>query len=95
MLRGTDFLHFSAGGNRQNDTVKLTDSARGSSRDRLGLGYARRLRRQRGRLGDTWHLDELFVTIQGQRQYLWRAVDQDGHVIDMLVQSRRGRALLL
>ena len=44
--------------------------------------------RRRGRLGDTWHLDELFVTIQGQRQYLWRAVDQDGDVIDILVQPR-------
>ena len=42
-------------------------------------------------MGDTWYLDELFVTIQGQRQYLWRAVDQDGDVIDILVQSRRDR----
>jgi len=42
-------------------------------------------------LGDTWHLDEVFVTIQGQRQYLWRGVDQDGDVIDILVQSRRDR----
>ena len=42
-------------------------------------------------MGDTWHLDELFVTIQEQRQYLWRAVDQDGDVIDILVQSRRNR----
>ena len=57
----------------------------------FGLDYARRLRRRRGRLGETWHLDELFVTIQGQRQYLWRAVDQDGDVIDILVQSRRNR----
>ncbi len=57
----------------------------------FGLDYARRLRRRRGRLGDTWHLDELFVTIQGRRQYLWRAVDQDGDVIDILVQSRRDR----
>jgi len=40
-------------------------------------------------LGDTWYLDELFVTIQGQRQYLWRAIDQDGAVIDILVQPRR------
>jgi putative transposase len=38
-----------------------------------------------------WYLDEVFVTIQGQRQYLWRAVDQDGDVIDILVQSRRDR----
>ena len=42
-------------------------------------------------MGDTWYLDELFVTIQGQRQYLWRAVDEDGDVIDILVQSRRDR----
>ena len=42
-------------------------------------------------MGDTWHLDELFVTIQGRQQYLWRAVDQDGDVIDILVQSRRNR----
>ena len=42
-------------------------------------------------MGDTWYLDELFVTIQGQRQYLWRAVDQDGDVIDILVQPRRNR----
>ena len=39
-----------------------------------------------GRLGDTWFLDEVFVTIDGQRQYLWRAVDQDGDLIDLLVQ---------
>jgi putative transposase len=42
-------------------------------------------------MGDTWHLDELFVTIQGRRQYLWRAVDQDGDVIDILLQPRRDR----
>ena len=57
----------------------------------FGSEYARRLKRRQGRLGDTWHLDEVFVTIQGQRHYLWRAVDQDGDVIDILVQSRRDR----
>ena len=41
---------------------------------RFGPVYARRLRRRRGRMGDTWHLDEVFVTIQGRQQYLWRAV---------------------
>jgi putative transposase len=56
---------------------------------KFGIEYARGLRRRQGRLGDTWHLDELFVTIQGQRQYLWRAIDQDGDVIDILVQPRR------
>ncbi len=48
-------------------------------------------RRRRGRMGDTWYLDEVFVTIQGRQQYLWRAVDEDGDVIDILVQSRRNR----
>jgi hypothetical protein len=42
----------------------------------FGAAYARRLRRWAGPVGDTWHLDELLVTIRGQRQYLWRAVDQ-------------------
>ena len=58
---------------------------------RFGPGYAGRLRRRRGRLGDLWHLDELFVTIQGRHQYLWRAVDEDGDVLDILVQPRRNR----
>ena len=57
----------------------------------FGLAYARRLRHRAGPVGDTWHLDELFVTIRGQRQYLWRAVDQDGEVIDILLQSHRDR----
>ena len=56
---------------------------------KFGPDYARQLRRRQGRLGDTWFLDEVFVTIHGQRQYLWRAVDQDGDVIDILVQPRR------
>jgi len=58
---------------------------------KFGAEYARKLKRREGRLGDTWHLDELFVMIQGERQYLWRAVDQDGDVIDILVQPRRNR----
>ena len=56
----------------------------------FGLEYARTLRRRRGRLGDTWHLDELFVNIRGRQQYLWRAVDE-GDVIDILVQAKRDR----
>jgi len=56
---------------------------------KFGRDYAWRLRRREGRLGDTWHLDELFVTIGGHRQYLWRAVDQEGAVLDILVQPRR------
>ena len=56
---------------------------------KFGPGYARSLKRHQGRLGDSWHLDEVFIRINGQQQYLWRAVDQDGDVIDVLVQPRR------
>ena len=58
---------------------------------KFGPEYARQLKRRQSYLGDTWFLDEVFVTINGERQYLWRAVDQDGDVIDILVQSRRNR----
>jgi putative transposase len=57
--------------------------------DRFAPEYAAGLRRRRPQAGDKWHLDEVFVTINGQRQYLWRAVDSDGNVLDVLVQSRR------
>jgi putative transposase len=56
---------------------------------KFGPEYARRLKRREGRLGDVWHLDEVFVKIGGGRHYLWRAVDQDGDVIDILVQQYR------
>ncbi len=58
---------------------------------KFGPDCVRRLKIRQGRLGDTWFPDEVFVTINGERQYLWRAVDQDGDVIDILVQSRRNR----
>jgi putative transposase len=54
-----------------------------------GHTYANRLRRHCPQLGDQWHLDEVFLTIHGARQYLWRAVDQGGHVLDILVPRRR------
>ncbi len=56
---------------------------------KFGQSYANGLRRRRPRSGDTWHLDEVFITINGKRQYLWRAVDQHGTVLDILVTSRR------
>jgi putative transposase len=56
---------------------------------KFGQTYANGLRCRRPRPGDKWHLDEVFITINGQRQYLWRAVDQDGNVLDILVTSRR------
>ncbi len=58
---------------------------------KFGPAYARNLRRKQGRLGDIWHVDELFIKIRGQHLYLWRAVDQDGDVIDILVSKRRDR----
>lgn len=58
---------------------------------KFGPDYARKLKKRQGCLGDTWHIDEVFVTIQGERQYLWRAVDQDGDMIDILVQRRRNK----
>jgi putative transposase len=58
---------------------------------KFGQAYANRLRRRRPRPGDTWHLDEVFLTIQGERHYLWRAVDQGGHVLDILVQRQRNK----
>src|SRR5215831_10669076 len=58
---------------------------------KFAADYARRLRKPQGRLGDSWHVDELFVRINGQQQYLWRAVDQDGDVIDILLQPHRDR----
>jgi putative transposase len=56
---------------------------------KFGPEYARKLKRRQGRLGDIWYLDEVFVTIRGERHYLWRAVDQDGDVIEILVQRKR------
>ena len=55
----------------------------------FGPDYARQLTRRQGRLGETWFLDEVFVTINGECQSLWRAVDQDGDLIDILVHPRR------
>src|ERR1700761_315459 len=78
--------------------VELILAARGivgsyeSIRDwglRFGRMFAKTLRRRRPRPGDKWFLDEVFIRIRGEQHYLWRAVDQDGHVLDILVQSRR------
>ncbi len=60
-----------------------------ASCDRFGQEYANQLRRRGPRLGDKWHLDVVFVQINGAQRYLWRAVDQHGNVLDILVQSRR------
>ncbi len=56
---------------------------------KFGQTYANALRRRRARPGDKWHLDEVFIKINGKTHYLWRAVDQHGTVLDILVTSRR------
>ncbi len=58
---------------------------------KFGPEYAGKLRKRQGRLSDSWFMDEAFVTINGVRHYLWRTVDQDGDVIDTLVQKRRDK----
>ena len=55
----------------------------------FGQVYANQLCRRRPQPGDTWHLNEVFIRINGHQNYSWRAVDQDGNVLDALVQSRR------
>lgn len=55
---------------------------------KFGLAYARRLRRGRGRPTSRWHLDEMVVRIAGRHMYLWRAVDDEGEVLDLLIQRR-------
>jgi putative transposase len=56
---------------------------------KFGPKYAKRLRRRHQGYGDTFLIDEVFVNIQGKQHYLWRAVDQDGEVVDVFLQSRR------
>jgi putative transposase len=59
--------------------------------DKFGQRYYSRIRKSRGQLGDTWYLDEVFIKINGVLHYLWRAVDQDGDEIDILVQKRKDK----
>src|SRR4051812_22851962 len=58
---------------------------------KFGQGFANEIRRRLPRPGDKWHLDEVQIKIAGKKHWLWRAVDQDGSVLDVLVQSRRGK----
>jgi transposase-like protein len=59
---------------------------------KFGALYARRLKRKHRGYGDTFFLDEVFVKINGKQHYLWRAVDQDGEVVDVYLQSKRDGA---
>jgi putative transposase len=58
---------------------------------RFGQEFATRIRRRLPRAGDKWHLDELAIKIAGMRHWLWRAVDQAGMVLEVLVQRRRDK----
>jgi len=71
--------------------IIVTDEAIRQWCRQFGQAYANQLRHRRPRPGDTWHLDEVFLTIRGEWHDLWRAVDQDGEVLDILGQRRRDK----
>ena len=58
---------------------------------KFGREFANRIRQRAPCRGDKWHLDEVVISIAGKKHWLWRAVDQDGFVLDVLVQSRRDK----
>jgi len=62
---------------------------------KFGKQYARKINHRRPRPNCRWHLDEVFVSINGKRMYLWRAVDDEGEVLEVLVQSRRNNKAAL
>src|SRR5260221_9414506 len=59
---------------------------------KFGHAFANRIRRRLPASGDKWHLDEVVISIAGRKHWLWRAVDQHGVVVDILVHSRRNAA---
>jgi putative transposase len=59
--------------------------------EKFGRDFANTIRRRTPQFGDKWHLEEVVVSINGKKHWLWRAVDQGGFVLDALVQSRRDR----
>lgn len=63
--------------------------------NKFGPAIAANIRSKRGRTDSVWHLDEMVVRINGQRMYMWRAVDKEGEVLDVLVQKRRDKAAAL
>jgi putative transposase len=65
--------------------------ARKFGQGKFGQDFANQIRRRLPSPGDKWHLDEVCLMIAGQKHWLWRAVDQDGIVLDVLVQSRRDK----
>ena len=62
---------------------------------KFGQAYAHRIRKRRDPAFGVWHIDEVFVNISGKQMYLWRAVDGEGEVLDVLVQKRRNKRAAL
>ncbi len=62
---------------------------------RFGHAYTRRIRCYRGPIGDKWHVDEVFIKVQGKRQYLYRAIDQYSNILDIFLLPRRNREAVL
>ena len=62
---------------------------------KYGLSYCKQIKKNRGLLGDAWYMDEVFIKINGILHYLWRAVDQGGDEIDILVQKRKHKKALI
>ena len=58
---------------------------------KFGSEFAKKLKKKRGGYGDEWYLDEIFIKINGKLLYLWRAVDQDGDELDILVTKKRDK----
>ncbi len=63
--------------------------------EKFGRAIAANIRRSRPRPGSIWHLDEMVVRINGKRMFMWRAVDDEGEVLDVLVQKRRNKRAAL
>ena len=63
--------------------------------DKFGPAIAANIRKRRGRADCVWHLDEMVVKISGKRMWMWRAVDKEGEVLDVLVQKRRNKTAAL
>ena len=63
--------------------------------NKFGSAIAANIRRKHGRADSVWHLDEMVVRINGKRMFMWRAVDKEGEVLDVLVQKRRNKAAAL
>jgi putative transposase len=58
---------------------------------RFGQTYAKEIKRRAPRRGDKWHMDEMCLVIKGKKYWLWRAVDQEGYELDILLQSRKNK----